>query len=67
MQDADRFDDFRRALRAVSMEIVAAREPEHYEVTSRERFAWRPGPRRRRPGGRRAAVGGAHAPPGELH
>jgi putative hydrolase of the HAD superfamily len=37
--DVERFDDFRRALRAVSMEIVTAREPEHYEVTSPERFA----------------------------
>jgi len=37
--DPAAFDDFRAALRAVSMEIVADRGPEHREVTSRERFA----------------------------
>lgn len=33
------FDEFRAVLRAVSMEIVASRGPEHREVPSRERFA----------------------------
>lgn len=33
------FDAFRTAVRAVSMEIVAGREPEHREVSSGERFA----------------------------
>jgi putative hydrolase of the HAD superfamily len=33
------FDAFRAALRAVSTDIIAGREPEHREVASRERFA----------------------------
>jgi putative hydrolase of the HAD superfamily len=37
--DAARFDEFRVALRAVSLQIVAGRGADHREVTSRERFA----------------------------
>ncbi len=37
--DPAAFDDFREALRAVSMDIIAGREPEHREVLSRDRFA----------------------------
>ncbi len=33
------FEAFREALRAVSMEIIAGREPDHREVLSRDRFA----------------------------
>ena len=39
LTDPAAFDDFRAALRAVSMDIIAGREPEHREVLSRDRFA----------------------------